>query len=63
MSGDDNSWFSERTKTWMVSITMTLILGGMAWGYYEAVNYRAERELFLEQSEQMERLVESEPKE
>ena len=40
----DNSWFSERTKTWIVSITMTILVGGSIWGFYAAQVYKAERE-------------------
>jgi len=44
MNGADNSWFSERTKTWIVSITMGLIFVGMFGGYWAAQNWKAERE-------------------
>ena len=43
MNGADNSWFSERTKTWIVSTTMAIILVGMIWGYWAAQNWQAER--------------------
>jgi len=50
---DDGSWFSERTKTWIVSITMLILVGGMAWGYYTAYQWKAERaEQKLEQQQQ-----------
>lgn len=41
---DDHSWFSDRVKTIMVTVTMVILVGGMAWGYYEAHQWRAERE-------------------
>ena len=44
MRGEDNSWFSERAKTWIVTITMALIFIGMFGGYYAAHNWQAERE-------------------
>ena len=40
----DNSWFSETVKTWIVSITMTILVGGSIWGFYAAQVYKAERE-------------------
>lgn len=40
----DNSWFSERTKTWMVIITMAILVGGVFYGYWAAHNWRIERE-------------------
>jgi len=43
MNGADNSWFSERTKTWIVSITMALIFIGMFGGYWAARNWKEER--------------------
>jgi hypothetical protein len=55
MNGGDNSWFSERTKTWIVSITMAILVGGSLYGFYAAQMYKAEREeqkrfeIYLEQ--------------
>jgi len=40
----DNSWLSDRTKTIMVVVIMTILIGGMGWGYYEAQVWKAERE-------------------
>ena len=39
----DNSWLSERTKTIIVTVIMTMLIGGMAWGYYAAQQWKAER--------------------
>lgn len=44
MNPNDNSWLSERTKTWIISITMFIIVGGVFWGYWAANNWRADRE-------------------
>lgn len=41
---DDNSWFSERTKTIIVTVIMSVIFIGMFWGYYAAQQWKAERE-------------------
>ena len=59
---DDNSWLSERTKTWIVSIVMAILVGGSLWGFWAGHQWkamRAEQKQFeLEQREQMERLEE-----
>ena len=44
MNGADNSWFSERTKTWIVSVIMSVLVIGIFWGFYEAKQWQAERE-------------------
>ena len=46
---DDHSWLSERTKTIIVAVTMSLLVGGMVWGYYEAHQWRAERNTTTEE--------------
>ena len=60
MNGVDNSWFSERTKTWIVSSIMTILFVGMIWGYWAAQNWKAEREelkqIKIEQQLQLEKL-------
>lgn len=49
---DDHSWFSERTKTIMVTVVMTILIGGMGWGYIAAQQWKAERaEEALQQQE------------
>ena len=63
MSDDQHNWIPERVKTWLVIITMTLLVGGMLWGYYAMYQWKAEREAekrFIEQSLQMEMLLEAE---
>ena len=40
---EDNSWLSETTKNIIVATIMTVLIGGMAWGYYEAHKWRSER--------------------
>jgi len=65
MSNHDNSWFSDTAKTWMVSITMIILVGGMVGGYWAAYNWKQERRLISEAEElqqrlQMERIQESE---
>jgi hypothetical protein len=60
---DEHNWFSDRTKTIMVTVTMTILIGGMLWGYIAAQQWKAEREAekrWVEQNEQMERLLEAE---
>jgi predicted negative regulator of RcsB-dependent stress response len=47
---DDNSWLSERTKTIIVSVIMTILFVGMFWGYYEAHQWRAERNQIIEET-------------
>ncbi len=42
--GGDNSWFSETTKTVIVTVIMIMLIGGMGWGYYAANQWKAERE-------------------
>ncbi len=57
----DNSWLSERAKTWIVSITMGILVGGSLYGFYAAQVYKAEREeqkRFDQHREQMDRLEE-----
>jgi hypothetical protein len=47
----------------MVTVTMTILIGGMLWGYIAAQQWKAEREAekrWVEQNEQMERLLEAE---
>ena len=44
MSMDDNSWLSETAKNIIVTTIMTVLIVGMAWGYYEAHKWRAERD-------------------
>ena len=39
----DNSWLSERTKTWIVSIVMAILVGGSLYGFYAAQVWKAER--------------------
>ncbi len=58
MSDDnfDNSWFSERTKTVIVVIIMTVLVVGMGWGYYEAHQWKKQRHDWAVQMEQMERI-------
>lgn len=64
---DDHSWFSERTKTIMVTVTMVILVGGMLGGYYAAHMWRQERleikEIELQQRHQLDRLKENEPTE
>jgi len=40
----DNSWFSDRTKTIMVTLTMVILVGGIGWGYYASHQWQADRE-------------------
>lgn len=40
----DNSWLSERTKTIIVTVVMSILIGGMGWGYYAAQQWKAEQE-------------------
>jgi len=56
--GQDNSWFSDRAKTWMVSVTMTILLGTAAYGYYAGYQWKQERAAQLEILEMNERLQE-----
>jgi len=71
MNNHDNSWFSDRTKTIIVTVTMTILVVGMAWGYYAGYQWQQERKHFdpVDQAyqilleEQAERIQESEPKE
>jgi predicted negative regulator of RcsB-dependent stress response len=46
---NDNSWLSERTKTIIVTVVMTILVVGMAWGYYEAHKWRSERNEITEE--------------
>ena len=43
-AGADKSWFSETTKTVIVTVVMVVLVGGMAWGYYAANQWQQERE-------------------
>ena len=59
----DNSWLSDRTKTIVVTVTMTILVGGMAWGYYAGYQWKQEREAEawrIEQTIIMEGLLEAE---
>jgi len=47
---DDNSWLSETTKNIIVTTVMTILIGGMAWGYYEAQVWKAERNQIIEET-------------
>ena len=60
MNGHDNSWFSDTAKTWMVTVTMVVLVGGVLFGYYQAYQWRQERAIQIEaeQREQMERILE-----
>ena len=65
MSGQDNSWFSEHQKTWIVAITMGILVLSMVGGYYKAHTWKQERRLISKEEEiqirlQMERIRESE---
>jgi hypothetical protein len=40
---EDNSWLSERTKSWIVGITMAILVGGALYGFYAAQVWKAER--------------------
>ena len=42
-AGDDKSWFSETTKTVIITVTMLILVGGMGWGYYTANQWKADR--------------------
>ena len=44
LDGDDTSWFSETTKTVIIAVTMIILVGGMGWGYYEAHQWKADRQ-------------------
>jgi hypothetical protein len=60
---DEHNWIPERVKNWIVIITMTMLVGGFGWGYYAMYQWKAEREAekrWVEQTEQMERLMEAE---
>jgi len=35
----DNAWLSDRAKTWIVTITMVTVVGGMGYGYYKLKQY------------------------
>ena len=51
MRSNDNSWFSDRTKTIIVTITMVILIGGIVLGYYSAYQWRQERREQIEQTE------------
>jgi hypothetical protein len=51
----DNSWLSERTKTIIVATVMTILIGGMGWGYYEAQVWKAERKQINEEINEQKR--------
>ncbi len=40
---EDNSWLSDRTKSWIVGITMAILVGGALYGFYAAQVWKAER--------------------
>jgi hypothetical protein len=40
---DEHNWIPERVKTWIVIITMTMLVGGFGWGYYAMYQWKAER--------------------
>ena len=49
---DDNNWIPERVKTWMVVITMIILIGGSLWGFIAMHQWKAEREAIkMEQKE------------
>lgn len=53
MNPGDNSWFSDRTKTIIVTVVMVILIGGMALGYYSAYQWRQERAAQIEITEEL----------
>jgi predicted negative regulator of RcsB-dependent stress response len=51
----DNSWLSETAKNIIVTTIMTFLIVGMAWGYYEAHKWRAERNVITEEIDEQSR--------
>ena len=42
-AGGDNSWFSETTKTVIVTVVMSILIIGMGMGYYAANQWKQDR--------------------
>ena len=40
---NEHNWIPEHVKTWIVVITMTILVGGMGWLYYAMHQHQAER--------------------
>ena len=56
-AGADKSWFSETTKTVIVTVTMSILIIGMGWGYYAANQWKQDR-YDAEQGAKMEQQLE-----
>lgn len=48
---NDHSWFSEHTKTIIVTVVMSVLIIGILWGFYEAKQWQAERKIQIEQEQ------------
>jgi hypothetical protein len=51
---EDNSWLSEKAKTWIVTITMSILIGGALYGFYAAQVWKAD----IEERERIEMIQE-----